>query len=68
MLAPLLLTSVLVVVFSLVPGGWVFVAKNFAPKFSKLNPVTGLGRIVSKQNWIELIKSMLKIALLIAVA
>ena len=68
MLAPLLLTSVLVVVFSLVPGGWVFVAKNFAPKFSKLNPVTGLGRIVSKQNWIELLKSMLKIALLITVA
>ena len=66
-LAPLLLTSVLVV-FSLIPGGWVFVAKNFYPKFSKLNPITGLGRIVSKQNWVELLKSMAKIAVLIGVA
>ena len=64
-LAPLLLTSLLVVVFSLIPGGWLFVAKNFYPKFSKLNPITGLGRIVSKQNWVELLKSMAKIAVLI---
>ncbi|WP_315244582.1 flagellar biosynthesis protein FlhB [Pseudomonas fragi] len=67
-LAPLLLTSLLVVVFSLIPGGWLFVAKNFYPKFSKLNPITGLGRIVSKQNWVELFKSMAKIAVLIGVA
>lgn len=43
-------------------------AKNFYPKFSKLNPITGLGRIVSKQNWVELLKSMAKIAVLIGVA
>lgn len=67
-LMPLLLASVLVVVFSLIPGGWIFVAKNFYPKFSKLNPITGLGRIVSKQNWVELLKSIIKIAVLIAVA
>ena len=67
-LAPLLLTSLLVVVFSLIPGGWLFVAKNFYPKFSKLNPITGLARIFSKQNWVELLKSMVKIAVLIAVA
>ena len=68
MLLPLLLTSVLVVVFSLIPGGWLFVAKNFYPKFSKLNPITGLAKIVSAQNWIELLKSLAKIAVLIAVA
>ncbi|WP_088500163.1 flagellar biosynthesis protein FlhB [Pseudomonas deceptionensis] len=67
-LAPLLLASLLVVVFSLIPGGWLFVAKNFYPKFSKLNPITGLARIFSKQNWVELLKSMVKIAVLIAVA
>ena len=67
-LAPLIVASVLVVVFSLIPGGWMFVAKNFYPKFSKLNPITGLGRIVSKQNWVELLKSMTKIAVLVAVA
>lgn len=67
LLAPLLLTSLLVVVLSLVPGGWVFSAKNFAPKFSKLNPITGLGRIFSAQNWSELLKSVLKVLVLLGV-
>ncbi|WP_276487796.1 flagellar biosynthesis protein FlhB [Ectopseudomonas mendocina] len=67
MLAPLLLTSLLVVVLSLVPGGWVFSSKNFAPKFSKLNPITGLGRIFSAQNWSELLKSVLKVLVLLGV-
>lgn len=67
LLSPLLLTSLLVVALSLVPGGWVFSAKNFAPKLSKLNPITGLGRIVSAQNWSELLKSILKVLVLLAV-
>lgn len=68
MLLPLVLTSLLVIVFSLVPGGWLFVAKNVYPKLSKLNPITGLAKIVSAQNWVELLKSLAKIALLITVA
>lgn len=68
MLLPLALTSVLVVVCSLVPGGWIFVTKNFYPKFSKLNPISGLARIVSAQNWVELLKSLAKIAVLLTVA
>ena len=64
LLAPMLLTSVLVVALSLVPGGWVFSAKNLAPKLSKLNPITGLGRIFSAQNWSELLKSVLKVLVL----
>lgn len=67
LLAPLLLTSVLVVALSLVPGGWVFSAKNFAPKLSKLNPITGLGRIFSAQNWSELLKSVLKVLVLLGI-
>ncbi len=67
LLAPMLLTSVLVVALSLVPGGWVFSAKNFAPKLSKLNPITGLGRIFSAQNWSELLKSVLKVLVLLGV-
>ena len=68
LLLPLLITPVLVVALSLVPGGWVFAAKNFYPKFSKLNPITGLGRMVSMQNWAELAKSVLKIVVLLSVA
>ncbi|WXL25746.1 flagellar biosynthesis protein FlhB [Ectopseudomonas mendocina] len=61
LLSPLLLTSVLVIALSLFPGGWVFASKNFMPKLSKLNPITGLGRIFSAQNWTDLLKSILKI-------
>jgi flagellar biosynthetic protein FlhB len=67
LLSPLLLTSVLVVALSLVPGGWVFSAKNFAPKLSKLNPITGLGKIFSAQNWSELLKSILKVLVLLGI-
>ena len=67
LLAPMLLTSVLVVALSLVPGGWVFSAKNFAPKLSKLNPITGLGRIFSAQNWSALLKSVLKVLVLLGI-
>lgn len=68
LLLPLLVTPTLVVVLSLVPGGWIFAAKNFYPKFSKLNPLTGLAKIVSAQSWSELFKSMLKIVVLLLVA
>lgn len=67
-LLPLLVTPLLVVLFSMIPGGWIFSSKNFMPKFSKLNPITGLGRIFSLQNWTELAKSLLKIAVLVGVA
>jgi flagellar biosynthetic protein FlhB len=67
-LLPLLVTPLLVVVFSLVPGGWVFSAKNFFPQFSKLNPLTGLARMVSAQNWSELLKSIAKMLVLLTIA
>jgi len=57
-----------VVLFSLVPGGWVFSSKNFSPKLSKLNPISGLGRMFGMQNWVELLKSLAKIAVLVTVA
>ncbi|WP_150301535.1 flagellar biosynthesis protein FlhB [Pseudomonas profundi] len=68
LMLPLLITTALVVVFSMVPGGWVFSSKNFSPKLSKLNPITGIGRIFSGQNWAELFKSVLKITVLLATA
>lgn len=68
LLLPLLVTPLLVVISSLVPGGWVFASKNFAPNLGKLNPIAGLGRIFSTQNWTELAKSLLKILVLCAVA
>lgn len=68
LMLPLLTTSLMVVLFSLMPGGWVFSSKNFMPKLSKLNPITGIGRIFSAENWTELLKSVLKITVLLVTA
>ncbi len=67
-LLPLLITPLLVVSLSLMPGGWVFASKNFMPQFNRLNPIKGLGKIVSAQNWMELFKSMLKVTVLLLTA
>jgi flagellar biosynthetic protein FlhB len=43
-------------------GGWNFSAGALLPKFSKLNPATGLGRIFSARGLMELGKGMAKVA------
>ena len=68
LLAPLLVTPVLVVLWSMLPGGWVFASKNFHFKASKLNPITGLGRIFGAQNASEFLKSLLKVSVLLGLA
>ena len=68
LLLPLLITPLLVICLSLVPGGWVFASKNFMPQFSRLNPLKGLAKIVSAQNWSELLKSIVKITVLLLAA
>ena len=49
-------------------GGWVFSTKAFMPKFSKLNPMTGIGNMFSKNMLVELIKSIAKATLVGIVA
>lgn len=41
-------------------GGWLFSGKAVAPKFSKLNPIKGIAKLVSKNSAAELVKSILK--------
>ncbi len=48
-------------------GSLGFNASLLAPKASRINPAAGLGRIVGAQGWIELGKSLLKVALLGAI-
>ena len=43
-------------------GGWNFSAGALTPKFSKLNPATGLGRIFSSRGLMELGKGLAKVA------
>ncbi len=44
-------------------GGFVFSAKAFAPKASKLNPIKGMSRIFGLKALVELTKSLLKFSL-----
>lgn len=49
-------------------GGWLFSTQSLAPKFSKLNPIEGIGRLFSTQSLAELIKAIAKSLLVGGVA
>lgn len=49
-------------------GGWIFSGKAFMPKFSKLNPLTGIKNLVSKNAAVEFIKAVGKATLVGSVA
>jgi flagellar biosynthetic protein FlhB len=49
-------------------GGWNFSMKAMAPKFDKLNPLTGLGRVFSGQQLTQTLKACLLAVLLGSVA
>ena len=49
-------------------GGFNFSVEALKPDFGRLNPVTGMGRIFSKNSLMELLKALLKFALLGGIA
>jgi flagellar biosynthetic protein FlhB len=49
-------------------GGISFSLEAALPKLSKMNPLSGLKRMVGMQSWIELIKSILKVTLVAGMA
>ncbi|BCR06619.1 flagellar biosynthetic protein FlhB [Desulfuromonas versatilis] len=65
LLAPVLLL-VLVVGFlsSIAQIGFLFTTKPLEPDFSKLDPIKGAARFVSKRSLVELVKSLAKVLLL----
>ena len=61
-MAPLMI--VLLIADLLTPmlmGGWNFSSEAFEPKFSKLNPLQGIKKIVGIQGVVELIKAIIKV-------
>ncbi len=42
-------------------GGWNFSGQALAPKFSRLNPISGFGRIFSARGLVELVKGIAKV-------
>lgn len=55
-------------VLSVIQVGWKVTGKPLKPKGDKFNPVNGLKRIFSKDSLFELVKSILKISLIVYVA
>ncbi len=49
-------------------SGWNFSTDALAPQFSRLNPITGFGRLFSGNGLIELTKSLLKFAVIAVIA
>ncbi|MBR7778085.1 flagellar biosynthesis protein FlhB [Undibacterium rugosum] len=41
-------------------GGWLFSAKALQPNFGRMNPISGLGNMVSSRAGVELLKAVLK--------
>lgn len=63
--APLLAVAFTVgFTLSYIQVGWHPTSKPLRPKFSRLNPITGFGRLFSKNSLVELIKSIIKIAII----
>lgn len=68
-LSPLLVaTLVAVLAAPHLINAWVFSPKAIAPNFSRINPLKGMGRIFSLQGLAELVKALLKSALIGGVA
>ena len=65
MMGPVLLIAVIIAfVCDVVQVKWRITGKPLQPKFSKLNPVKGFGRIFSKNSLVELLKSIAKIGVI----
>ncbi len=58
---PLVMLMAFGLISAVSQNGILFVPKHLLPKFDKINPVAGLGRIFSVRNLVEFIKSLLKV-------
>ena len=69
LLAPLFLLVLIIGFFSsFLQFGWLLTAKPLIPDFSKLDPIKGFGKLFSQRSIIEVVKSLLKVALITWVA
>ncbi|MCL1140480.1 flagellar biosynthesis protein FlhB [Shewanella pneumatophori] len=67
-LGPLfLMVAIIAMVAGAMPGGLIFSFNNANFKYSRIDPIAGLGRMASVKSLVELVKSILKIVLLIGI-
>ncbi len=69
LIVPLVIPLVIVALITpMMLGGWNFTMESMAPKVSKMNPFSGLKRMFGVQGVVELLKAVVKIALVFFVA
>lgn len=60
-MAPLLLLFIIVAFFApMLLSGWMISSKALMPKFDRINPIKGIGRMFSVRSLIELVKAIAK--------
>jgi len=60
-IAPLLLLLIIVAFFApMLLSGWMISAKALMPKFDRINPIKGFGRLFSMRSLVELVKAIAK--------
>ncbi|NYE59757.1 flagellar biosynthetic protein FlhB [Duganella sp. 1224] len=67
MLLPLFVVPLFIVLGAMVPGGWVVSGKHLEPKLSRMSPIANIGRLFSGKHAFELLISVGKAGVLIAV-
>jgi len=69
LLAPLFFLVLLIGFFSsFLQFGWLITSKPLIPDFTKLDPISGMSRFFSRRSLIEVVKSLLKVALIAWIA
>jgi flagellar biosynthesis protein FlhB len=64
----LAVVAVVGLVADIVIGGWVFSGKPLVPDASRIDPVAGFGRLFSRAAVVEMVKALVKLALVAALA
>ncbi len=62
------LTSSAALISAIGAGGWIFSAKPISPQFNRLNPISGVANLFSKQQMANVTKMVLMTAIISAVA
>lgn len=60
------LAATVLILAAMLPGGLLLTIKPLTPKFSRLDPIAGFGRVFSKDSFVNLLK-LLSVSLLLAV-
>ncbi len=68
-IAPLLFLLIIVALFApMLLSGWLISSKALMPKFDRINPIKGIGRMFSMRSLIELVKAIAKTLVIGSVA